>query len=138
MFKIENLVSAKALTPLGTEGQSVPDNAGPAGDADFPNELIDQINSKIHSLENQGLPGGNLEKAKRLARIIVSDIALYNQKKVDDGIRTGTFFELLAPEIEEGRRLFADRFQGQESRAQDFLHQAFSALIESRKKELQI
>jgi len=49
------------------------------------------------------------EAALRLARIIVSDIALYNAKKVDEGILNGTFFDLLRTEIEEGRKLYEER-----------------------------
>ncbi len=49
------------------------------------------------------------EAALRLARIIVSDIALYNAKKVDEGVLNGTFFELLRNEIEEGRKLYEER-----------------------------
>lgn len=49
------------------------------------------------------------EAALRLARIIVSDIALYNAKKVDEGVLNGTFAELLRNEIEEGRRLYEER-----------------------------
>ncbi|HWR97981.1 MAG TPA: response regulator [Candidatus Methanoperedens sp.] len=49
------------------------------------------------------------ESLRRFARIIVSDIALYNQDLVDRGVREGTFIELLAKEIEEGRRLYQTR-----------------------------
>jgi DNA-binding response OmpR family regulator len=46
---------------------------------------------------------------RRFARIIVSDIALYNQDLVERGIREGTFTELLAKELDEGRRLYRTR-----------------------------
>ena len=44
------------------------------------------------------------EAAKRLARAIASDIALYNEVKVKQGIEGDSFFELMAKEIEEGRQ----------------------------------
>ena len=50
------------------------------------------------------------EEAKRFARIIVSDIALYNPEKVAEGSRNGTFFELLKDDIQEGRELYRHRF----------------------------
>ena len=45
----------------------------------------------------------NPELAFRLARAIVSDIALYNQKKVREGIEKDCIFDLLNEELEEGR-----------------------------------
>ena len=44
------------------------------------------------------------EAAKRLARAIASDLSLYNEVKVKQGIEADSFFELLAKEIEEGRQ----------------------------------
>ncbi|HLG19822.1 MAG TPA: hypothetical protein VI895_08430 [Bdellovibrionota bacterium] len=44
------------------------------------------------------------EAAKRLARAIASDIALYNEPKVKQGIEADNFFDVLAKEIEEGRQ----------------------------------
>ena len=51
----------------------------------------------------------NVDQAKRLARAILSDIALYNQEKVAEGIKQDTIFELLADELEEGRQHFISR-----------------------------
>ena len=33
--------------------------------------------------------------ARRIARAVVSDIALYNAKKVEEGVRNDTLFDLL-------------------------------------------
>lgn len=49
------------------------------------------------------------ELARRLARTIVSDIALYNQAKVKEGIEHDDLFEVLKDEIEEGRKLYLSR-----------------------------
>lgn len=48
-------------------------------------------------------------EAKRLARIIVSDIALYNEEKVEEGIQKGTFYQILENDIKEGARLYQSR-----------------------------
>jgi len=47
--------------------------------------------------------------AFRLARAIISDIALYNQDKVSDGIKNDNIFEILADELQEGREHFRER-----------------------------
>ena len=49
------------------------------------------------------------DKAMRLARAIASDISLYNEKKVVEGIEQDTLFDLLADEIKEGLKLYQSR-----------------------------
>ena len=51
----------------------------------------------------------NPKLAFRLARAIVSDIALYNQEKVKEGIKNDSVFEVLSEELEEGREHFYGR-----------------------------
>jgi len=51
----------------------------------------------------------NPDLAFRLARAIVSDIALYNQEKVKEGIKNDNIFEVLADELHEGREHFYTR-----------------------------
>lgn len=51
----------------------------------------------------------NKDQAARLARAIISDVAIYNQQKVESGIKDDNIFDLLAEEIEEGRRHFLSR-----------------------------
>lgn len=51
----------------------------------------------------------NPAQAKRLARAIISDVALYNREKVEEGIKTDRIFELLNDELEEGRQHFVSR-----------------------------
>ncbi len=51
----------------------------------------------------------NPDLAFRLARAIVSDIALYNQDKVTEGIQNDSIFVLMTEELEEGRVHFFSR-----------------------------
>lgn len=51
----------------------------------------------------------NEDQAKRLARAIISDIAIYNSEKVEEGIKKDNIFELLASDLEEGRQHFLSR-----------------------------
>src|SRR3990172_4611775 len=77
------------------------------------------------------------EAALRLARIIVSDIALYNAKKVDEGVLSGAFFEVLRPEIEEGRRLYEERKSSNLPRDVDYFQQTLEQFVATRKQLLQ-
>ncbi|MBZ4672724.1 MAG: hypothetical protein JG762_954 [Deferribacteraceae bacterium] len=51
----------------------------------------------------------DIERAKRLARTIATDIFLYNQEKVKEGIENDNLFEVLEEEIENGRKLFLEK-----------------------------
>ena len=77
-------------------------------------------------------------KARRLSRIIASDIALYNQEAVEEGVRTGTFFTLLADDIAEGRALYQRRVADEVRSATTYLEDAFSDLITKVRKELNL
>ncbi len=103
--------------------------------------LIDAVNAKIRHAEEKETrldsPGDAVEKARRLARIIVSDIALYNQELVEEGIRDGQFYTHLAEQIEEGRRLFRSRVAPDLQGREDFLQEAFSAFIDRRRREME-
>lgn len=51
----------------------------------------------------------NEQAARRLARAIASDLSLYNEDKIVEGLTNDNLFEVLADEIEEGRALFKRR-----------------------------
>ncbi len=51
----------------------------------------------------------NPDQARRLARAIISDVAIYNREKVTDGIKNDRIFELLENELQEGRQHFISR-----------------------------
>jgi len=49
------------------------------------------------------------EAATRLARAIASDLSLYNEEKIIEGIQNDSLFDVLKDEIEEGRELYKSR-----------------------------
>jgi Fe-S cluster biogenesis protein NfuA len=49
------------------------------------------------------------EAARRLARAIASDLSLYNEEKIVQGVQGDNLFQALQDEIEEGRALFKSR-----------------------------
>jgi predicted NBD/HSP70 family sugar kinase len=51
----------------------------------------------------------NADLAKRLARAIISDVAIYNPEKVVEGIKNDNLFEVLQDQLAEGRQHFASR-----------------------------
>lgn len=77
-----------------------------------------------------------VEKAKRLARTILSDIYLYSKAKVDDAIRKDTFHSAFASELREGLKLYEARVSAEVRNTGDFFNEAVNNFIEKRRKEL--
>ncbi|WP_428263820.1 hypothetical protein [Haliangium sp.] len=51
----------------------------------------------------------NAKRARQLARAIASDLTLYHEAKILEGIANDTLFDVMSEEIEEGRELFKSR-----------------------------
>ena len=49
------------------------------------------------------------DRARQLARAIASDLTLYHEQKINQGIEDDDLFEVMAGETEEGRALFKSR-----------------------------
>jgi hypothetical protein len=49
------------------------------------------------------------ERARQLARAIASDLTLYHEAKILEGLERDSLFDLMHDEIEEGRTLFKSR-----------------------------
>lgn len=136
--KIHRLVT-KASPSAAVEGDA---SGGVTVGAECRSEpdYLDAMNNKIRAAEQRetGADGEDeqREKARRLARIIVTDIALYNQERVDEGLRGENFYELLASEIAEGRRLFLERHPAGSGGSLEVLEEAFEAFIRRRRSEL--
>lgn len=78
------------------------------------------------------------DKARRFARLIVADIALYNGPAVDEGVRNNTFAKLLSHEIKEARALYAQRVPEDVRKDTTYLEDAFRELIVRKKRELNV
>ncbi|HKJ63744.1 MAG TPA: hypothetical protein VKA94_17380, partial [Hyphomicrobiales bacterium] len=102
----------------------------------------DEVNESIRQAEEQEVSTSDhsqaLGKARRLARIIVSDIALYSQDRVEEGIASDSFYEMFATEIDEGKKVFAERVSPEINAREDFLMDAFAEFIAKRQQELSV
>lgn len=83
-------------------------------------------------------PEDSNSKARRLARLIVSDIALYNRKNVEQGVRDGNFYELLDHEVREARLLYERRIPEEIRKSTAYLDEAFAELILKTRKDLNL
>ena len=71
-------------------------------------------------------------QAERLARIIVSDIVLYNEEKFSAAVRSGGVLETMRDELAEGRTLFRERIDVQVRDERDFLADELMRVARSR------
>jgi hypothetical protein len=49
------------------------------------------------------------DRARTLARAIASDLTLYHEKEILEGIENDSLFDVMKEHIEEGRKLFKSR-----------------------------
>jgi hypothetical protein len=64
------------------------------------------------------------DEAKRLARTIISDIVLYNQQKVKEGIEKDSLFDILTDELAEGKKYYESMVEEEIREATNFFNEA--------------
>ncbi|NOZ86046.1 MAG: hypothetical protein GXP49_07250 [Deltaproteobacteria bacterium] len=69
------------------------------------------------------------EAANRLARAIASDLSLYNEDKIVQGIMNDDLFEVMADEIEEGRALYESRLDSELYKTTNFYYRAIVDIL---------
>jgi CheY-like chemotaxis protein len=74
------------------------------------------------------------EEAKRFARLVVSDIALYNQKAIEEGIENGNVEELLKDDMAEAEKLYQGRVPKEIREKTNYLKEALQDFVERKKQ----
>lgn len=69
------------------------------------------------------------DRARRLARLIVSDIIVYNQEKIAEGIRDDTLFDLLKEDIAVGRTYYVKNIDPALAERTNYFDQALVDLL---------
>ena len=112
----------------------------PASWAPMPTAIADGIT--IHPSDTWSPPSGRYsdlarapmpdeeqkahEDAKRFARLVVSEIKLYNESKVSEGRKNKDIYERLKEDIERGRQMYHDRVPPQ---VRDSTHYFYEELV---------
>jgi hypothetical protein len=86
-----------AFRPPSGAPSRMPTPAAPAPKSAPPARALAPEDQKAH------------DDAKRFARLVVSEIKLYNEAKVTEGRRTRDIYERLKEDIERGRQMYHDR-----------------------------
>lgn len=77
------------------------------------------------------------EAARRLARAIASDVSLYNEEKIIEGIQNDNLFEVMRAEIQEGRDLFDTRVAEEIRESSNFLERAIVDILFKSKADVE-
>lgn len=75
-------------------------------------------------------------EAKRLARLILSDIVIYNAEKVEASIRNGTFFEVLRAEIEDGQQYYESKVPFRIRQGTEYFTETLQQFVTMKMEEL--
>ncbi len=76
-----------------------------------------------------------IERARRLARTVVSDIYLYNPQKVLDSIKDGNFHETFKNQLSEGLKLYNLRIPPEVRQKGDFFNEEIEKFIQNKREE---
>jgi predicted Zn finger-like uncharacterized protein len=115
-------VPEAAPRPAASLGSRAPDSAAPApaGTA-IPTGLSADDQSKH-------------EKARRLARVLASDIAIYNRDKRDRGIREGNLVAMLGYEIKKSWEIYKERVGAEFANSTPYFRDALNEMLAEGKK----
>jgi predicted Zn finger-like uncharacterized protein len=83
-------------------------------------------------------PEEGVQKARRLARTVLSDIDLYSGEKVAEAIRNNNFEQVFANELREGLRHYENRIPPEVRGRGDFFNQAVEEFIDKKRKALDL
>ncbi|MBI5190212.1 MAG: zinc-ribbon domain-containing protein [Nitrospirae bacterium] len=139
VMKVKRLASPDASGPAPVREESL---TTPPPPAEMP--IREQQAAQMRSEEIKSFaPASNVdpqqvEAARRFARIILSDIALYNQAAVEEGVRTGNFLEILSAELKEGRDLYNTRVSAEVRASMDYFADEIEKYIEKKRHTMDL
>ena len=99
-------------------------------------QIIHKLFPEIGKMGEVPLEPREYDEARRLARLILSDIIIYHVAKVDQGIRDNTFFEVLKAEIDEGRAYYESRVPLRVRQDSEIFMETLHQFVDMKREEL--
>jgi len=122
--------------PKGFDSFVPPTVTSPQGTVTSPPKTV--TSPQVEPSRAPSIEDDMVEKARRLARTIISDIYFYNPKKFDEAVKQGTFYESFKEELKEGLKLYESRIPNEIRRQRDYFREEIDAFIESKRKTLNL
>jgi hypothetical protein len=69
------------------------------------------------------------EEARRLARLLVSEIKLYNEEQVEEGRRKRDVYERLREDIDRSRQMYEERVEPRILKTTDYFYQELVRIL---------
>jgi hypothetical protein len=69
------------------------------------------------------------EEARRLARLLVSEIKLYNEDQLEEGRRNRDIYERLKVDIDQARQAYEDRVDPRIWKSTDYFYQELVRIL---------
>jgi len=99
-------------------------------------QIIRKLFPEVGAASEVPLEPREYDEARRLARLILSDIIIYHQQKVEEGIRDDNFFEVLHEAIDEGRRYYESRVPLHVRRDAEIYTETLQQFLQMKREEL--
>jgi hypothetical protein len=74
------------------------------------------------------------ERARRLARVLASDIAIYNKEKRDRGVKDGNLVAVLGYEIKKSWEVYKERVTPEMANSTPYFRDALNEMLAEGKK----
>ncbi len=98
-------------------------------------QIIQKLFPDSRTVETPAEPR-EFDDARRLARLILSDIVIYHPQKVEQAIRDDNFFEVLHDEIDEGRQYYDSRVALRVRRDTEIYTETLQQFVQMKREEL--
>ncbi len=99
-------------------------------------QIIHKLFPDVGDMIDLPLESREYDEARRLARLILSDIIIYHAAKVEQGIRDNNFFDVLRSEIEEGRQYYDSRVPQRVRRDTEIYTETLQQFVQMKREEL--
>jgi hypothetical protein len=90
---------------------------------------------RARALRGADDPQRAIDDAKRIARLLVSEIKLYNERKVAEGRAAGDLYERLRDDIERSRQVYAERTPEHIRATSDYFQEELVRILAEGKPE---
>jgi predicted Zn finger-like uncharacterized protein len=146
---VEPVPRMENTTPAASLETTSPALAGPVVAAEAPEEAAtasaspQAVGSPLAAAISGGspIPDGlspeertKHEKARRLARVLASDIAIYNREKKDQGAREGNLVAVLGYEIKKSWEVYKERVGAEFANSTPYFRDALNDMLAEGKK----
>jgi CheY-like chemotaxis protein len=99
-------------------------------------QIIRRLFPEVGHTEEVPVEPREYDEARRLARLILSDIIIYHPQKVESGIRDNSFFEVLKDEIDEGRQYYDSRVPFRVRRDSEIFTETLQQFVQMKREEM--